>query len=418
MPSRASSSAVRGELISHESSLAALKHPAFRLYFAGQLISVSGTWMQSVAQQIVVYNLTNSELALGVVACVQGLPTLFLMPFAGVIVERYDRRKLLVFTQTAMMILAFILAALQFANVLQVWHIVVLSFSFGVANALDAPARQAFVIEMVGKEHLSSGIVLNSIMFNTARIVGPALGAFALKAFGPAWCFFLNGASFLAVIASLIVMVVPPVQPFRGRFLFLEPFKEGFQLARSHPAIWPILMLSTVTSLFGLTFTVLIPAFADQILHDKEIGTGALLTAVGIGAVLAATIVARMNNSGRRGQMLVIGSLATPIMVILTALTRSYASSLAAAGLAGFFLISQFILMNTLIQIQVPDEFRGRVLSLYALTFFGLSPFSSLAIGLIAQETSTVTALLLYGVAGLVGMALIVWRSPQLWRLH
>jgi MFS family permease len=398
------------------SSLAALKHPAYRLYFAGQLISVSGTWMQSVAQQIVVYNLTSSELALGLVACVQGLPTLVLMPIAGVIVERFARRKILVFTQSAMMILAFILAGLQFANVLQVWHIVVLSLALGMANALDAPARQSFVVEMVGKEHLSSGIVLNSIMFNTARIIGPALGAAALKAFGPAWCFFLNGASFLAVIASLIVMVVPPIQPFKGRFVFLEPLKEGLQFARSHPAIWPILMLSTVTSIFGMTFSVLIPAFADQVLHDKEIGTGALLTALGAGAVLAGAIVARLNASGRRGQMLVIASLAMPLMVILVAFTRSYVSSLLMVGLAGFFLITQFILMNTLIQVQVPDGFRGRVLSLYSLAIFGLNPFSSLAIGLIAQETSTLVALLLYGVGGLAGVGLIVWQSPQLWR--
>jgi MFS family permease len=412
------SSAVRSELTSQESSLAALKHSAYRLYFAGQLVSVSGTWMQSVAQQIVVYNLTNSELALGVVACVQGLPTLVLMPFAGVIVERFARRKILVFTQTVMMILAFVLAGLQFANALQVWHIVVLSAVLGMANALDAPARQTFVVEMVGKEHLSSGIVLNSIMFNTARIIGPVLGAVALRAFGPAWCFFLNGASFLAVIASLIVMAVPPVQPFRGRFLFLGLLKEGFQFARSHPTIRPILMLSTATSVFGMTFTVLIPAFADQVLHDKEIGTGALLTAVGIGAVLAGTVVARMNGSGRRGQILVIASLATPIMVTLSAFTLSYFSSLPMVGLAGFFLIAQFILMNTLIQVQVPDGFRGRVLSLYSLTLFGLTPFSSLAIGLIAQQTTTITALLLYGVAGLVGIGLIVWRSPQLWRLR
>ncbi len=413
-----SSGAVRSELISQESSLAALKHPAYRLYFGGQLISVSGTWMQSVAQQIVVYNLTNSELALGLVACVQGLPTLVLLPFGGVLVERFDRRKILVLTQTAMMILAFILAGLQFANVLQVWHIVVLSLGLGVANALDAPARQAFVVEMVGKEHLASGIVLNSIMFNTARIIGPALGAAALKAFGPAWCFLLNGVSFLAVIASLIAMVMPTVESSKGRFLFLEPLKEGFQLARSHLTIRPIILLSAVTSVFGMTFTVLVPAFADQVLHDKEIGTGALLTAVGIGAVIAGTLVARMNNSGRRGQMLVIASLAMPIMVILTAFTSSYASALPMAGLAGFFLISQFILMNTLIQVEVPDEFRGRVLSLYALTFFGLNPFGSLAIGLIAQGTSTVAAFLLYGVLCLAGIGLIVWRSPQLWRLH
>ncbi len=413
-----SSSAVQTVSAVQESSLAALKHPAFRLYFAGQLVSVSGTWMQSVAQQIVVYDLTKSELALGLVACVQGLPVLFLMPFARVIVERFPRRQILVLTQSIMMVLAFILAALQFTNHLQVWHIVVLSVALGFTNAVDAPARQAFVVEMVGKEHLSSGIVLNSIMFNTARIVGPALGALAIQLVGPAWCFFLNGASFLAVIASLIVMVVAPLQSFKGRVLSLEPVKEGFAFARSHPAIGPLILLSAVSSLFGSTFAVLIPVFADQVLGSKDLGTGALLTAQGIGAVIAGVVVAQINKYGWRGKMVVLVSILAPIAEIGLALTGSFYSALPVIALAGFFFIGQGILMNTLIQTHVPDEFRARVLSFYTLTFFGLSPFGSLAIGVAGQVMSAVPALLLFGVLCLVGLGLIVGRAPQLWRLR
>ncbi len=414
-----SSSATRSEVIPRQSSLAALRSPAFRLYFAGQLVSVSGTWMQAIAQQVVIYDLTKSELALGLVACAQGLPSLIFTPFAGVVVERYPRRVILIFTQSVLMVLAFILAGLQFANTLQVWHIVVLSFGVGVANALDGPARQAFVVEMVGKEDLPSGIVLNSMMFNMARIVGPALGGIALATVGAAWCFFLNGASFLAVIVSLVVMIVPNPNPFiQGRFLIWQPLKKGWEFARTHKAIWPLLLLSTVTSTVGITFAVLIPSFADQVLHDTQLGTAALTTAQGIGAVLAAIMVARINSWGRRGQALVVVSIAAPITVIIFAVSANYVSALPVIGFSGLSFISQYVLMNTLIQIQVPDEFRGRVLSLYTLTFAGLNPFGSLAIGVIAQYISTVPAILVYGVACLVGVGLIIGRAPQLRHLR
>jgi MFS family permease len=413
-----SSGALRTEAVAQEGSLSALKHSAFRWYFAGQLVSVSGTWMQAIAQQVVVYELTKSELALGLVACAQGLPALILTPFAGVLVERYPRRTILVGTQTFMMILAFILAYLQFANVLQVWHLVVLSLGIGVANALDAPARQAFVVEMVGKEHLASGIVLNAIMFNGARIIGPALGGLALKAVGPAWCFFLNGASFIAVIIGLIVMTVPHVQRLPGRILIIQPLKEGYRFARSHPAIWPILILSAVTSTFGLTFSTVVPAFADQVLHDTQLGTAALNTAQGIGAVLAGVAIAWANNRGRRGQFMASMALAAPISVLIFAFSTSLLSSLPLVGFAGFGFISQYVLMNTLIQTQVPDELRARVLSLYTLTFMGLNPFGSLAIGVAAQAVGTVPALLLYGAIDLIGVGLVVWRAPQLWKIR
>src|SRR5258706_8107835 len=192
--------------------------------------------------------MTHSERDLGLVACAQGLPSLVLPPFTGVIVERFPRRMVLIWTQAAFMILAFTSAALQFTNSPPVWPVVMLSFGVGIVNALDAPARQIFVIEMVGKESLSSGIVLNAIMFNSARVVGPALGGLALKNIGPAWCFFLNGLSFIAVIFSLAIMVVPHAVAHHGRVLILQPLKEGFNFARTHHAILPLLMMSVVTS--------------------------------------------------------------------------------------------------------------------------------------------------------------------------
>src|SRR5258708_22719503 len=379
------SSVVSSESVVHPSSLAALQSSAFRLYFAGQLVSVSGTWMQSVAQQVVVYDLTKSELALGLVACAQGLPSLLLTPFAGVIVERFSRRQILVVTQTIMMILAFILAALQFAGVTQVWHIVALSLGIGIANALDAPARQAFVVEMVGREQLTSGIVLNSIMINAARVIGPAFGGLALKTVGPGWCFFLNGVSFLAVIASLFMMHVASRLLPTGKIRIFQPLIEGLQFARAQPTIRPLILLSVTTSLFGITFATLIPAFADQVLHDTSGGTAALLASQGVGAVVAGILVARIAGRGHGGKYLTGFAVLGPLCILGMTFSTAYASAMLFVGMAGFFLIGQFILMNTLIQTEVPDDFRGRVLSLYTLSFFGLNPFSALVIGLVAE---------------------------------
>src|SRR5258708_29848945 len=284
------------------STMAAMQSSAFRMYFAGQLVSVSGTWMQAIAQQVVVYDLTKSEFALGVVALAQGIPALLLTSIAGVIIERFPRRYLLILTQTIQMILAFIMAALYFTHTLQVWHIVALSFGIGVSNALDAPARQAFVVEMVGREDLTSGIVLQSIMFNMARVVGPALGGLALATVGAGWCFFLNGLSFLAVIISLFVMHVPMMIRPVGRMAIWKPLKEGMQFSRRHPTIAPLLLLSATTSIFGITFGVLIPSFADQVLHDTSGGTAALATAQGVGAILAGSGLGRVRLAGHGGR--------------------------------------------------------------------------------------------------------------------
>lgn len=398
-------------------TFSALHHSAFRWYFSGQLVSLSGTWMQSVAQQIVVYNLTGSQLALGLVACAQGLPALILTPFAGVLVERLPRRRILLGTQITLMLLALSMALLMFAGTLQLWHIIVLSLGIGVANALDAPARLSFLVEMVGHEDLPSSIVLNSIMFNTARIFGPALGGVALATVGPEWCFLLNGLSFLAVIVSLAVMRLRPVKVASRKGGMLRPLLDGLRFARRHEAIAPLLVLSALASSFGLTFVVLIPPFADTVLRNTEIGTSALLTAQGIGALFASAFVAWANRRGMRGRLLVTGAILGPVAVMLMAVTTTLPLAALLVGLAGFAFVCQFVLQNTLIQTIVPDEYRGRVLSLYTLSFFGLSPFGSLIIGTTAQAIGTVPAILFFGCFSLCGAVLIVWRSPQLARL-
>lgn len=399
-------------------TFSALRHPAFRIYFGGQLVSVSGTWMQTVAQQIVVYNLTKSELALGLVACAQGLPALFLSPFAGVLVERWPRRSVLVGTQITMMILAFIMAVLYGTNALQIWHVVLLSLALGVANAVDAPARLSFLVEMVGHDDLPSGIVVNSLMFNVSRIIGPALGGIALAGLGATACFVLNGLSFLAVIAGLLLMHVSRAElPISTTVGLLRPLREGLGFARHHETIGPLLLLSALTSTFGLTFSVLFAPFADHVLHNTETGTSALLTAHGVGALIASALVAVTTNRGYRGKMLAAGAILAPLAVIVLAFMTGFVAALIASAVAGFAFICQFVLSNTLLQTNVPDEFRGRVMSLYSLTFFGLTPFGNLVIGLTAEEIGVVTAILIFGGINLVCSAFILLRAPQIRRL-
>ncbi|MFQ3536780.1 MAG: MFS transporter [Aggregatilineales bacterium] len=399
------------------STFAALHHAAFRWFFFGQLVSVSGTWMQSVALQIVVYAMTGSKTALGAAALAQGLPSLILTPFAGVIVERMPRRRLLILTQSSMMLLAFLLAGLYMANALEVWHILAISLGVGIATALDAPSRLSFLVEMVGKDDLPSGIMLNSMMFNTARIVGPALGGLALSSLGAAWCFLLNALSFWAVLFGLFVMRVPPAPRRAISRAIWRPLLEGLQFARQHPVIAPLLLLSALSSTFGLTFTVLLPPFADTVLGNVELGTSALLTVQGLGALCASIFVARSNAHGYRGITLVRGAIIAPMALVCLSVTHSLFSASLAVFVAGFGFVCQFVLTNTLIQAVVPDSFRGRVLSLYTLTFFGLSPIGSLVMGFAADQIGTLPAILIFGGISLFGALLITRRAVQLRQL-
>lgn len=399
-------------------AFSAFRHSSFRLWFIGQLVSVSGTWMQSVAQQIVVYNLTGSEAALGVVSFVQGLAVLSLTPISGVLVERFARRRILVGTQSTMMLTALIMALLMAVGALQIWHIIALAFVLGLVQSIDAPARLSFVSEMVGRDDLPSGILLNSMMFNLARIFGPALGGLALKTLGPEWCFFLNSLSFLAVIIGLLLMRVESVHIGSGQRGFWKPLKEGLSFARRHSTIAPILILSVLSCVFSQSVIVLIAPFADKVLHDTEIGTSAIFTAQGIGALLASGVVAWANVRGVRGRLLSMGALLGPAAVILLASSQTMIMAMALAALAGFAFVCQMIMMNTLIQVVVPDEFKGRVLSLYTLTFFGLSPLGNLVIGGAAQAIGVAPALIVFAGIGMLGSAYTLWRAPQVTRMR
>jgi MFS family permease len=391
----------------------ALQHRNFRLYFAGQLISVAGTWMQVVAQAWLVYQLTHSELMLGVVGFAAAIPSLLISPWGGVVVDRVNKRNLLVLTQAASMVLAFILAALTFAGIVQVWEIVLLAAVTGVINAFDGPARQAFVVEMVGREDLPNAIAVNSLMFQAARVVGPALGGILLATVGTAWCFFINGLSFLAVIGCLLLMRLTP----RTQILQIgspwNDLKHGLRYVLVHREIFALLMLALIFSVFGISYNTIMPAFIDQVLHAGATGYGAVNAFIGVGAMIGAFIMARYGERGQRGHWLVWMNLTFPFILVLFAFNTQFILALGlAVGLGvGFMLV--FTCINTLLQTNVDDQMRGRVMGLYTLTFFGFAPFGNLAMGLRAEEWGMSLTIVLSAACALVLALIVIVLVPQ-----
>jgi MFS family permease len=392
----------------------ALQHRNFQLYFTGQLISVAGTWMQMVAQAWLVYQLSHSELMLGVVGFAAAIPALLISPWAGVVVDRVNKRNLIVITQATAMMLAFILAALTFTGLVQVWEIVALAAMMGVVNAFDGPARQAFVVEMVGREDLPNAIALNSMMFQAARVIGPALGGVLLATVGTAWCFFINGVSFLAVIVCLLQMRLTP----RTRVLDIgspwSDLKHGLRYVLLHRNIFALLMLALIFSVFGISYNTLLPALVDQILGAGATGYGALNAFIGAGAVVGAFIMARYGDRGQRGRWLVWMILLFPFILWLFALNTQFVVALGlGVGLGvGFMLV--FTCINTLLQTNVDDQMRGRVMGLYTLTFFGFAPFGNLAIGRLAEQWGMSVIITLNAACTFLLAAIVIALVPQL----
>lgn len=398
-------------------TFSALQHRNFRLYVGGQLISGIGTWMQIIAQGWLVYQLSKSELALGVVGFASALPALIITPWGGVVVDRVPKRTLMVLTQSGAMILAFVLSWLTFIDVVQVWHVVVLATGLGVINAFDGPARQAFVVEMVGRADLPNAIALNSMTFNGARIIGPAIGGLLLSWVGPDWCFFWNGVTFLAVIVGLLAMRLPPHQVADSKRSPWQQLRSGLGYAASIVEVRALLLLSLFISVFGITYSTVLPAFVDRVLHQNATAFGALNTAAGIGAISAAFLIARYGDDGRRGRWLTYVAIGFPMVLCIFAFNRSYPMALFLGGLLGVGFMSEFTLLNTLLQTNIVDEMRGRVMSLYTLTFFGLTPFGNLAMGALAEAWGLSKTIALSALLALVGAAYVLWKTPTLRRL-
>lgn len=389
----------------------------YRLWFAGQLVSLFGSWMQSTAQGFLVYELTGSPAYLGYVTFAAAAPAWLFMLRAGVIADRVPRRSLLLATQAAMMAVALILSVLTFSGLVAPWQIVVLAFALGVANAFDAPARQAFVSELVGREDLTNAIALNSTMFNTAVALGPAISGVVYAAFGPAWCFLTNAVSFLAVIAALVAMRIEPRAAGSGEGALRGGLKEGLLFVARHETVRVLIGLISVLSLVGLGFVTLLPAWAKDVLGGDATTNGWLQSARGVGALAAALTIAALGRFTFKGKLLTLGTFLFPTLVLAFAWVRWLPLSLALIVGAGFGLILIFNLCNSLVQEHTPDGLRGRVMSIYSLAFFGFLPVGGLLAGLLAEGIGEVWTITSSAVATLACATLMTAVYPSVRRL-
>jgi len=403
--------------MSWRNTFAALRYPNYRLWFLGQLASLVGTWMQTTAQGYLVYQLTGSPAYLGYVGFASGVPVWLFTLYGGVVSDRISRRKLLLITQTAMMILAFVLAGLTFTGLVQPWQIIVLSFLLGMANAFDAPARQAFVLELVEREDLANAIALNSTMFNSAAFVGPAVAGVTYALVGPAWCFTINGISFLAVIAALALMHLKPwVAPLRTKSATAE-LVEGLQYVRSHSVIRTLIAVGAVMGLFGMAFATLMPAWAVTVLGGDATTNGLLQSARGLGSLIAALMIASLGRFAFKGRLMSVGTLVFPVFLLIWTVVRWLPLSLLVLVGVGWAMMIVFNLLNALIQARVDDALRGRVMSVYSLSFFGFMPISALMVGTLADATSEPLAVAAMALVCL-GFAVWLWlRAPQIRKL-
>jgi MFS family permease len=392
----------------------ALRYPNYRLFFGGQLISLIGTWMQTVAQSWLVYRLTGSAVLLGFVGFSSQIPVFLLAPFAGAIVDRSNRHRVIVGTQTSAMILAFVLAGLTLTGAVHVWHIFVLAALLGVVNAMDIPARQVFIVEMVGREDMVNAIALNSSMFNGARIVGPAIAGALVSAIGEGWCFFANGISYVAVIAVLLLMTIPSRPKMQKPSSTLAHIAEGFQFVYRTRPIRALLVMLGVISVVGMPYSVLMPIFAGDILHGGPGALGLLMGAAGAGALTGAITIASRTDVRGLGKWVAIA--ATGFGVSLIAFSASPLLWLSAILLmpAGFSLMVQMASSNTLIQTMSPDRLRGRVMSVYSMMFMGGAPIGSLLAGALAGKLGAPTTVAAGGVICIICAAIFATRLPSL----
>ena len=393
-------------------TFSALRHRNYRLFLIGQLISLAGTWMQIIAQGWLVYQISGSELALGLVGFASAIPALIISPFAGVIADRVSRRALLVTTQSGAMLLAFILAALTFMDIVQVWHVILLAGCLGVVNSFDGPSRQAFVVEMVGRDDLPNAIALNSMTFNSGRIIGPAIGGVVLVLLGASWCFLLNGITFLAVIAGLLMMRLPPHKAATTSLSPVKQIKSALVYLRGEPNLRALLLMALAISLFGISYNTVLPAFIDKVLQQGAGAFGTVNAMTGIGAVSGAFLVAKWGDRGQRGRWLSWAIVAFPIVLTIFSINRNYILALILALFLGVCFMLTFTLINTLLQTQLADEMRGRVLSLYTLTFFGFTPFGNLMIGSMSEWIGLSLALIFSASLCLVAVTVILLRLP------
>jgi MFS family permease len=388
----------------------ALRHRNFQLFFSGQFISLTGTWMQTVAQSWLVYKLTGSSLLLGSVGFASQFPVFLVAPVGGMVADRVNRHKIVISTQVASMLLAFVLSAITLTHTVKVWHIFVLAGLLGVVNAFDIPGRQSFLVDMVGRDDLMNAIALNSSMFNGARVIGPAIAGILVARIGEGWCFLLNGVSYTAVILGLLLMRVhcPPRSQSDSP---IDDIIEGFRWVEHTGPIRSLLLLLGLVSLVGMPYTVLMPIFADRILHGGAKGLGILMGFTGVGALLGALTLALRTGIRGLGKLISICCAGFGISLIVFSLSTRFWLSAVILIPVGFFIMLQMACSNTLIQSMVPDALRGRVMAVYSMMFMGMAPFGALFGGALADRLGAPITVAIGGTASIAGA---IWFARQL----
>lgn len=393
-------------------TFAALRHRNFRLFFFGQMVSLTGTWMQRIAQSWLVLSLTNSPFLLGLVGMLQWLPVLCFSLIGGVVADRVSKRGLIVMTQTIQMLQAFVLGALVLSRAVRFWHVAVLAVALGLASAFDMPARQAFIFEMVEGTDTMNAVALNSMIVNVARLLGPAVAGMAIGWVGMAPAFLANGASFIPVIAALLLMQVRPMQAVRTASGVLTHLREGIDYLRQTSAVLQVIVLLAVESVFALNFTLLASVLAKDVLHAGAQGFGLLMSSQGAGALVGAIAVASLAHLGPRPAFLFGGAAVLGVAEVVLSMIRQFPAASVTFGIAGASMVLFTATVNTTLQLNVPDNLRGRIMSVYSLVMGGLTPIGSLVAGTLAQIWGAPGAFLVGGVVGLIAVvAVLRWHT-------
>ena len=402
----------------HASTFQALRHRNFRLWFFGQFTSLVGTWMQTIAQNWLVYQLTGSAWDLGLLNFVGAIPLVPLTLHAGAIADRFSKRRIIFLTQASMMALAFVLAILCATGLVRLWHVLALAFLLGAVQAIDIPARQAFVIELVGREDLANAIALNSGTFHGARVIGPAVAGILVATLGVSGAFFLNGVSFLAVLGALFMMDATRIQRAETDDKSGTDLWGGARYIAGNRTPSAIVLLISLTAFLAVPYYVLVPIFAKEVLGGGAGMYGGLMSAAGVGAVLGALYVASGGAVRRKGTLLTAGSLSLPVLLLAFSLSRSYPGAIFLLAAIGFAFVILNAPANSLLQSLVPDHLRGRVLAIYVSLFLGLMRLGGLLVGLLASATSATAALAITGTGSLVASLLVLRKFPELRRME
>ena len=395
--------------------LGALAHRNFRLFFIGQGISLVGTWMQNVGEGWLILTLTNSPFYVGLTAALSSLGVLLFSLYAGVIADRVDKRRFIIFMQLAFMIEAFTVSILVWTHVVAVWQVLILATTLGIASAFDIPMRQSFIVEMVGKDDLMNAIALNSSLFNGARVIGPAIAGLLIGAVGIAWCYFLNGVSYIAVIAGLLLMKLPnDPRPAKTASAWTG-FREVLAYLRGDRKLRVLMILTATISVFGFPYIAMMPVFARDVLHRGASGYGALTSSIGIGAVVGALAIALASSRiQHRGRLMLVGGTAFGLLLILFSASRSLSLSMLLLGLTGCAMIVNNSITNTLLQTSAPDHLRGRIMGFYSFVFVGMAPFGAFLFGLVAEHVGVPATLAAGGAIVAVAVMIAGWMEPSI----